>query len=190
MSKDHVLVVGGSGMLKGVVKYFMEQGNIVTVVGRNRKKLQILEQELHGTPGVLNSVAVDYANTDKFIQELSRSITQYGPIRTSVNWIHSTAPHAPKALMDLQNTTSPGSTYLRLLGSAYGNPEKKSNDRGFMKKSYPNIHYCEAILGFFLESQSSRWLTHQEICHGVIDAIESQADRKIVGTVSPWSKRP
>lgn len=177
-------------MLKGVVKYFMEQANIVTVVGRNRRRLQMLEQEFHGMPGVLNSVTVDYTNTDEFIQEISRSITQYGPIRTSVNWIHSTAPNAPVALMDLQNTTSPGSTFLRLLGSAYGNPEKKSNDRKIMKKACPNIHYCEVILGFVLAGNSSRWLTNQEICQGVVKAIESQADRKIIGTVSPWSMRP
>lgn len=190
MNKEHVLVVGGSGMLNGVVEYFIERGKIVTVVGRNLTKMQALTQKFKGLPGTINPVAVDYTDTDDFIRAISHAITQYGPIATSVNWIHSTAPDAPAALLALQNTTSPDSTFLRLLGSAYGNPEKKSNNRELMKKAYPNIHYCEAILGFVLEGQSSRWLTHQEICQGVIEAIESQLDRKIIGTVSPWSKRP
>lgn len=188
--KDHVLVIGGTGMLRGVVKYFIEQGNIVSVVGRNRKRLQVLEQESQGLPGLMNPVAIDYTNTNEFIRAISHAISQYGPIRTSVNWIHSIAPNAPTALMELQNTTSPGSTYIRLLGSAYGNPAKQSNDSERIATKYPNIHYCEAILGFIVEDQSSRWLTHHEICQGVIEALESQLERNIIGTITPWSLRP
>ncbi|RTR36307.1 SDR family NAD(P)-dependent oxidoreductase [Robertmurraya yapensis] len=188
--QEHVLVVGGFGMLKGVVEFFIVQGMAVSVVGRTLSKMQNLAQEFKNLPGTMNPIAIDYTNTDDFIRAISHAITQYGPITTSVNWIHSTAPHAPQALLELQNTSSPDSTFLRLLGSAYGNPEKKSNDQDFMKKAYPNIHYREVILGFVLEVASSRWLTHQEICQGVIETIEDPVAQKIIGTVSPWSKRP
>ena len=55
---------------------------------------------------------------------------------------------------------------------------------------YPQLHYRRVILGFVVEGGKSRWLTHEEISGGVIEAVQKDAERYIVGTVEPWSMRP
>ncbi|MDF1507511.1 SDR family NAD(P)-dependent oxidoreductase [Robertmurraya sp. DFI.2.37] len=191
MSEDkHVLVTGGTGMLKGVVRYFVEQGNTVSVVARNKEKLQSLSSTFRNLPGTVHPIAIDYTQTDDFIRRISQSISHFGPFFVSVNWIHSTAPHTPAALLQLQAHTSPGSRYMQLYGSAFANPERKDDDRNTYRKECPQIHYQEIILGFMIEGSSSRWLTNREICEGVINALASSPERKIIGAVSPWSLRP
>ena len=48
----------------------------------------------------------------------------------------------------------------------------------------------DLALGFQLEGERSRWLTHEEISSGIIEALERQASRSIVGVVEPWEMRP
>jgi hypothetical protein len=45
-------------------------------------------------------------------------------------------------------------------------------------------------LGFVLEGNHSRWLTHAEISGGVIHSIQTQSKRHVVGTLTPWYRRP
>ncbi|NLG69565.1 MAG: hypothetical protein GX496_08420 [Firmicutes bacterium] len=52
------------------------------------------------------------------------------------------------------------------------------------------MRYREVILGFVVEPSGSRWLTHDGISPGVLEAIDRDAPRWIVGTVEPWSARP
>ena len=40
------------------------------------------------------------------------------------------------------------------------------------------------------EGGRSRWLTHDEISQGVLDAIQVGEDVAIIGTVQPWEERP
>jgi len=53
-----------------------------------------------------------------------------------------------------------------------------------------NMRYRTILLGFVVEGKTSRWLTNNEICDGVIEAIENDARDSIIGTVEPWNKRP
>jgi hypothetical protein len=46
------------------------------------------------------------------------------------------------------------------------------------------------ILGFVLEGGHSRWLRNAEISQGVLQAIDTDAKRFVVGTIEPWSARP
>ncbi len=39
-------------------------------------------------------------------------------------------------------------------------------------------------------SNRSRWLTHEEISKGVIDAINNPKGRYIIGQIEPWGQRP
>ncbi len=59
--------------------------------------------------------------------------------------------------------------------------------------NYPDqCIYREIILGFVYreENDRSRWLTHEEISEGVLNAIRLQQDRYIIGQIEPWVKRP
>lgn len=48
--KKHVLVIGGTGMLKEASKELARKGNIVTVVARNLERLKGLEEETKKCP--------------------------------------------------------------------------------------------------------------------------------------------
>ncbi|WP_400242173.1 hypothetical protein AB3U99_14995 [Niallia sp. JL1B1071] len=48
-----------------------------------------------------------------------------------------------------------------------------------------NCSYHQIQLGFILEKNYSRWLTHKEISAGVIEAIKHNCKRKIVGVIEP-----
>lgn len=53
-----------------------------------------------------------------------------------------------------------------------------------------NCDYHQVQLGFIIENNRSRWLTNEEISNGVINCIEVKSERFIVGTLTPWDKRP
>jgi hypothetical protein len=49
-------------------------------------------------------------------------------------------------------------------------------------------HYVQ--LGFIIENGHSRWLTHEEISAGVIQAICTKKPVTQVGLLEPWEMRP
>ncbi len=51
-------------------------------------------------------------------------------------------------------------------------------------------YYRQVQLGFVIENGHSRWLTHKEISHGIIDCIQKDTLLYVVGTVEPWEFRP
>lgn len=48
----------------------------------------------------------------------------------------------------------------------------------------------QVILGFVIVDDGSRWLTHEEISGGVIEAMQSDRGRSVVGAMEPWEERP
>ncbi|NWG46914.1 MAG: hypothetical protein HXY25_10275 [Alphaproteobacteria bacterium] len=54
----------------------------------------------------------------------------------------------------------------------------------------PGIAYTQVILGFHLEGETARWLTHAEIAGGVLDALAGPTARHVIGTLEPWERRP
>ena len=57
----HWLVIGGTGMLKDVSVWLINEGNHVTVIGRQQKKMQNLINEAKNA-SKLTPLLVDYTN--------------------------------------------------------------------------------------------------------------------------------
>jgi len=77
--------------------------------------------------------------------------------------------------------------FFQVRGSAAGAPGNANlNDVNFSQY----ILYHQIILGFHLEKDRSRWLSNTEISDGVLTAIDNASPVSIVGTTSPWSRRP
>ncbi|MFT4414923.1 SDR family NAD(P)-dependent oxidoreductase [Fredinandcohnia humi] len=186
----HVLVIGGTGMLKGIVEYYVKRGEKVTVVARKESRLLQLKQEMKELKGDIHCIAVDYKDTEKLEQELTTAIEVFGAFSYSFNWIHSDATETPYVLARLLNRISKECTYVRILGSRAAHPEKGLDERELFNKLFPNIKYQEVVLGFMIEGDESRWLTNNEICQGIRKAVTRPQDRFIVGIVRPWSSRP
>ncbi|GAA5533318.1 short-chain dehydrogenase [Deinococcus aluminii] len=165
------LVVGGTGMLAGVVHALLDEGDEVTVLARRPERLPDTRARL---------LALDYRD----MEALDRALTQSGPFDRAVVWIHGTAPEAP--FVAARHVRGP---YWHVLGSAVANPAKQGSRRRERFAALGN-DYREIILGFVLEGNSARWLTHAEISGGVLHALHHDLKRHVIGVVEPWTLRP
>ncbi|MGE7692573.1 hypothetical protein ACQKNC_00440 [Lysinibacillus sp. NPDC094177] len=110
---------------------------------------------------------VEYTNYNSFKLALIESQQTKGSIDGIIAWIHGSDKRIWESLFQAIPNTKNVIFYHIKGSSSYIN-----NDR---TKSYllSNIIYREVKLGFIIEGKnSSRWLTNNEIAHGIIDAIK------------------
>jgi len=80
----HALVIGGSGMLAGVCLWLAREGHRVTVIGRDRRKLD----RLSGQNSRISGVSADYSQSAAFSETLNELMKQRGPAGLVVAWMH------------------------------------------------------------------------------------------------------
>lgn len=176
----HALVVGGTGMLAGVTRWLAEQGHTVSVISRG------MTPGLNGgfTLGRIHPIEADYRESETLRQRINETIAKYGPIELAVFWIHSDAPEAFRVISHeiSKHAETPWHLFHVRGNAAHLHPESPQ---------VPSNCSCrQVILGFVAGANGSRWLTHNEISGGVIEAIRSDRERFVVGALEPWEKRP
>ena len=150
----HALVVGGTGMLAGVTRALAGRGHAVTSIARRRVDL---------APGIV-SVALDYRDGAALVDALARATQSHGPIELAVCWIHTDAPGAPGVVAD---ALAPGARLVQVFGT-----------RVWPLDTAPlHIAYRQVLLG----SKDGRWLTHEEIGAGVLEAVDADRPTAAVG---------
>ena len=90
---NHALVIGGTDMLAKVSLWLSENGYLVSVIGRNPEKMQLL---LEQNPAQMIPVLVDYTNTKELGEQLLRIQKKNVPIHLVVlaaSNASSVAPH-------------------------------------------------------------------------------------------------
>lgn len=177
----HALVIGGTGMLAQASVWLSENSYHVSVIGRNPKKMQqMLEQNtLQLTP-----VLVDYTNTEELAEQIRCTQQKNGPIELVVAWVHSTGPQVIPCVMEMLAANQPVA-FFHVSGSSSNLKDIKA------KTSVPkHVLYHQIQLGFKRENGISRWLTHEEISQGVIDALLSGKPESVIGMTEPWDLRP
>jgi len=178
------LVIGGTGMLKDVSLWLIQQGNYVTVIGRQQKKMQNLIDEVKND-SKLSPILVDYTNYNHFKLALTESQQKNGTFDCIIAWIHGSDKRVWESLLEAIPTTK-----NIILYHIKGSSSFIKND-GIKSYLLPNIVYREVQLGFVIEkNNSSRWLTNSEIAQGIIDAIKQGISEKHVGVFEPWNLRP
>lgn len=177
----HALVIGGTGMLAKVSIWLSENGYHVSVIGRNPEKMELL---LDQNPKQLTPVLVDYTNTKELAEQLHHVQQQNGPIQLVVAWIHSTGTQVIPCLTESLPRLQPWDLF-HVNGSS-------SNLEDIKTKTAvpPYVDYHQILLGFKFESGLSHWLIHEEISDGVIKAIQEKKSKHMIGTITPWEKRP
>lgn len=185
----HVLVIGGTGMLRGVSLAQVQVGNTVSVVARSHNKLAQLQRDAERLQGTLHPIAVDYTNGKQLREKLELAAAHLGSYTQAFCWIHSTAPQTPAVVASTLAHTSSGCVYMDICGSAVANPLHPAASNEHIIRNYPELQYRKVVLGFIIENTQSRWLTHSEITAGVLQAVENKDDT-IVGVVHPWSAKP
>ncbi|NHM33755.1 short-chain dehydrogenase [Neobacillus terrae] len=173
------LVIGGTGMLAEVSLWLSSEGFQVHVLARNKQKMDQLIQKVDS--GYISPIFTDYKNES----ELKKEMTKLDGIELVVAWIHSDAPMALNTILQELSPKTEQFQVFQVVGSR--------TDLEGLKNSLnlpQNVKYHQIKLGFVIENGGSRWLINKEISSGVIEAIKSNDDVKIVGTVEPWEKRP
>ncbi len=181
----HVLVVGGTGMLSDVSLY-LAQYHHVSVIARRREGFKRLTNQAKD-PSAFTFLSIDYRHDMKLQTALQQTISSNGPISCVVAWIHSTAPKALAIIcaeIANMNDKQPWKLF-HIMGS--------SSNVKQMKAKVPTpkrCHYRQIQLGYVKEEGISRWLTHQEIANGVLEAIATDTVKKVIGVIEPWEERP
>ena len=179
----HALVIGGTGMLSKVSIWLAANGYHVSVIGRNQEKMQRLlstdERASHMTP-----IFVDYTNNEELAKQLQLIQKLNGNIDLVVAWVHSTGENVVPCLTNCLSDTEQWKLFHVNGSSAKLDHIKKNIDLP------NNVEYHQIQLGFKLENGNSRWLLHDEISNGVIQAIMEGEIKKIIGTIEPWEQRP
>ncbi|GMA49950.1 short-chain dehydrogenase [Alicyclobacillus contaminans] len=175
----HSLVVGGTGMLAGVTTWLAQQGYTVSVVSRRAGRFS---DEIPA--GRIHAITVDYRESETLRQRIDEAVSLHGPIQLAVFWIHTDARDAFRVISEevSRHASAPWRLFHVRGSAAHLNPEPPQVP--------PNCRYREVVLGFVIEGNRSRWLTHEEISGGVMDAIRKDGERTVVGTLEPWDKRP
>jgi hypothetical protein len=160
---SHVLVVGGTGMLRGATEHLRELHEIVSVVARTRS--------VPGTEALL----LDWRDPGALEAALEASRRAHGSFEMALCWVHSSAPDAPRIVAE---AVRPGTLY-QVFGSAAdsGNPVKRRWQREL--SGLPGLDYRTILLG----RRGARWLTDEEISRGVIEAVDSARRHHVVGEV-------
>jgi hypothetical protein len=174
---DHVLIVGGSGMLAGLARSLCAHAEKVSVLARNEKRIR-------GITDAVVPIACDYNDG----VALSEALSQIEAPDLVVAWIHGRAPHARRALAECVLAEG---RLVQVFASAQADPThpERLAEIGKSAEGLPIDHQA-VVLGFVVEAGKSRWLSNSEICNGVFAAIESERAVSIVGTVEPWSAKP
>ncbi|WP_203247129.1 Rossmann-fold NAD(P)-binding domain-containing protein [Sporosarcina beigongshangi] len=176
-SNGHALVIGGTGMLAGVCIDLARDGYSVSVIGRAVPKFKRLQVE--SPPNSIFPLITDY-DTDAVFDEINKAIRKRGPFNLIISWTpnYSVLEH----ICELNH----GAKSFRLF-------HVKGSRRYFEDEPIQipsQCNYRKVFLGFVMEDRGSRWLTHDEIAHGVIQQITADEKEGIIGQIHPYEARP
>ncbi|MHC9159790.1 MULTISPECIES: Rossmann-fold NAD(P)-binding domain-containing protein [Exiguobacterium] len=169
MNRKHILIVGGTGMLAELTSYLAIEQD-VTIIGRDKEKMANIVQR---NPETCHPLIVDYLEEEALSNALQRGVKQRGPFDRVIAWVHRGSGRAMQLILD----HSENSEVIHILGSR-ANPEYEKNCLCFNAQQT----YRQVQLGEMHEMASVRWLTHDEIVEGVLDAMQNQDDYRLIGT--------
>lgn len=179
----HVLIIGGTGMLREMSSWVIKQANKTMLIGRNKEKLE--QTVPSGYEHKVHYQFIDYRDTLKLQEGIQHALEVHGAFDYVIAWIHSSAPKALPVIFNELNHLEEKWRLFHIKGSS-------TNVNAIKQKiEIPkNCLYRDVQLGFKIEENRSRWLTHHEISRGVIEAINLDREKTIVGVLEPWERRP
>ena len=175
----HILVVGGTGMLSGLVEALAGDGGRLSLLSRRASRFAHAD---------VTGYDVDYYDEAAFVAALDTA----GPVDLAVAWFHTLKIPAPRLLAERVGRPDQPGRLFQVLGSATAEPARP--DRlaiaADVATGLANCRLRQVVLGFKVEERRSRWLTDHEISDGVLQAVRTDRAFSIVGQVEPWSARP
>lgn len=160
----------------------------LTSVARTEASLQRLDATIARRDHAHHMLALDWSEPDVFIAAIAGYLQRAGAPDLVLAWLHhdELGPRLAQAIAPSDERCA----FFQVRGSAAANPSCRM-DALLQGRNLPSsIDYHQIILGFHADDQGSRWLHDNEICAGVLDAIEHPDNVTIVGTITPWTNHP
>jgi len=182
-----ILIIGGTGMLRDTTDYFISNNFRVSVIGRDMQRLNLFAIKYPNLK-TIHVISQDYRDTSKFIETIEMNIKKYGVFDIIICWIHSNAITSLLELINVLEKHNNKSIFYHVKGSSFYSATKNNlfNNMSLKKK----LDYREIFLGFKVENGFSRWLTNKEISVGLIDAVNSNKTKFIIGQIEPLELLP
>lgn len=177
-----VLMVRATGMLAETAIGLAKGQELVHLVSRDRSRFENLQTQAGAYSDFLHWYAADYTESAALRAALE-SAWGIAPYSRVVLWGSD-----PNAFSEITMTVArlAGNETWRLYfvrGSQYWNTDPPPVP--------PTCSIRLVILGFVWEgSERARWLTPHEISLGVLEAVRTDSPYYVVGTVTPWDRRP
>lgn len=187
MLYDHILAIGTTGMLSGATYDLALKTNRLTCVARTTRSLKLIEGGLDRHGPTFTPIQADYEHPEPFMAQIKK-IGSRRPFDLVIAWMHNTGKESLHQLFDYLSQQSIETHFYQLVGSAAADPLKPTEM--LVPPLNSQLHYHQIILGFQITNGRSRWLNHGEISRGTLEAIKTQAQQTVIGTVEPWDARP
>jgi len=189
----HVLVVGGTGMLKDVSLFLAQHDNIVSVIARNDQKLNSLCTAAEGMElkGRINPIQLDYRDTNRLTNALNAASDQYGPLVMVINWVAPEDLAVSDTIAEIVNARSPICRFFQILNhDEVALPEAMD----YFHQPYTDLArvlYRTITIGLAVEEGGlTRLLNAHEVCNGIIDAIRNDKRNLVIGSTEASGARP
>jgi NAD(P)-dependent dehydrogenase (short-subunit alcohol dehydrogenase family) len=182
----HALVIGGTGMLSAATTELAKRFATVTVVARSTRSLEAIAKRIAAFT-TCHVLKLDWSDRAGFLRSITEHLGRTGHPDFVLAWLHHEylAPDLAEALRSIPLDLR----FVHVLSSAAANPAGSASELRKKFSTLPGVVYQQVVLGFVVEAGGSRWLTHSEICDGVLEAIDTGATFTIVGSVHPWNRR-
>jgi len=174
-------------MLAGASRFIASHADTTSLLARTDASLSSLRHSLPDTLKVATA-AVDYRSEQAFSEAVHGRVEQAGVPDIVLAWIHPERP--AQALAAQLASYSQPLRFFHVLGSASASPATSLLRRRMHYDALQGLSYHQIVLGFICNERGSRWLHHEEIADGTIQAVQSGASRYVVGVVEPWDARP
>lgn len=160
MTARRALVLGGTGMLSGVADALLDDGWEVVLPSRRRPT----------TNGrAARWVKADWSEPAALATSAAEAVD--GPVDLLVAWVHRGV--RVSVLRAVAPLLADGAPVVEVHGSASANPLGGCPD-----PVLPNHPTQQVVLGYVRHAGRTRWLTHDEVSAGVLDAVRRALDGK------------
>jgi hypothetical protein len=125
---------------------------------------------------------VDWHDTQALALALRSAVVARGPVVLAVCWVHLDAPSALPTVLDVIADERRPPRVFHIVGVESADPMRSGAEP---ERDMPGTWYRRVVLGFIVEASGARWLTDEEICAGVIAAIENDVVESVIGVARP-----
>lgn len=179
---EHVLVIGGSGILRDLCRRLADDGKAVSVVARDKKRIVTMVADTQKSPGLVNPIEVDYTDIPAFEYKLTEAIAHLGPPAIIIDFINPKMEKARNSLFKFAIESCPESRFYDLLKVKLTGPENPFAERR-ARAQEAGIDYIGIMLGFSIKGEDVGPLSAEEIGAEVMTVLEMGEKEAVVGTV-------